>query len=167
MWLVITGSTSGCRKGALDAAVTQIGKNAIGIRGDVANLADYLNLYDKQFGQALSSPPVKKQARSILKTYLTELSPLCVVLINGIGGTEMSLFAKPAWPLRLSLALLFLASLMLFFYAQPGLGGLGPCEMLRKELASTRVRYYLGRETDSIYWSRWHWCFCVKNLRRS
>ena len=61
---------------------------------------------------------------------------------------EMSLFAKPAWPLRLSLALLFLASLMLFFYAQPGLGGLGPCEMLRKELASIRVRYYLGRETD-------------------
>jgi hypothetical protein len=60
----------------------------------------------------------------------------------------MSLFAKPAWPLRLSLALLFLASLMLFFYAQPGLGGLGPCEMLRKELASARVRYYLGRETD-------------------
>ena len=103
----------------------------------------------------------------------------------------MSLFGKPGCPLRLSLALLFLASLMLFFYAQPGLGGLGPCEMLRKELASTRVRYYLGRETDldllepvalalqpvfviiwgerriSIYWSRWHWRFCVKNLRRS
>ena len=56
----------------------------------------------------------------------------------------MSLFGKPGCPLRLSLALLFLASLMLFFYAQPGLGGLGPCEML----ASTRVRYYLGRETD-------------------
>jgi hypothetical protein len=39
---------------------------------------------------------------------------------------------------------------MLFFYAQPGLSGLGPCEMLRlrKELASTGVRYYLGRETD-------------------
>jgi hypothetical protein len=60
----------------------------------------------------------------------------------------MSLFATPAWPLRWSPGLLFLASLMLFFYAQPGLGGLGPCEMLRKELASTRVRYYLGRETD-------------------
>ena len=169
MWLVITGSTSGNglasadrlvaesayvfitgrRKGALDAAVTQIGENVIGIRGDVANLADHLNLYDKQFGQALSSLPVKKQAGPVLKTYLTELSPLCVVLINGTGGAEMSLFAKPAWPLRLGLALLFLANLTLFFYARPGLGGLGPCEMLRrKELASTRVRHYLGRETD-------------------
>jgi len=77
---VITGSTSGNglasadrlvaegayvfitgrRKSALDAAVTQIGENVIGICGDVANLADHLNLYDKQFGQALSSPPVKK-----------------------------------------------------------------------------------------------------------
>ena len=114
----------------------------IGIRGDVANLADHLNLYDKQFGHALSSLPVKKQAGPVLKTYLTELSPLCVVLINGTGGAEMSLFAKPVWLLRLGLALLFLASLMLFFYAQPGLGGLGPCEMLRrKELASTRVRH--------------------------
>ena len=60
----------------------------------------------------------------------------------------MLLFAKPAWPLRLRLALLFLASLMLFFYAHPRLGALGPCEMLRKELASTRVRYYLGSEAD-------------------
>ena len=80
MWLVIPGSTSGNglasadrlvaegasvfitgrRKAALDAAVTEIRENVIGIRGDVANLADHLNLYDKQFGQALSCPPVKK-----------------------------------------------------------------------------------------------------------
>jgi hypothetical protein len=79
----------------------------------------------------------------------------------------MSLFAKPTWPLRLSLALLFLASLMMFFYAQPGLGGVGPCEMLRKELASTVFVIIWGERRISIYWSRWHWRFCVKNLRRS
>ena len=60
----------------------------------------------------------------------------------------MTLFAKPAWPLRLSLALLFFASLILFFYAQAGLGGLDPCEMLKNEFASTRVHYYLRRKTD-------------------
>jgi NAD(P)-dependent dehydrogenase (short-subunit alcohol dehydrogenase family) len=98
---------TGRRKDALDTAVTQIGKNVIGIREDVADLADPPNRYGKQFGQALSFLPVRKQAGPVLKTYLTEFSPLCVVLINGTGGTEMSLFAKPAWPLRLSLACCF------------------------------------------------------------
>jgi hypothetical protein len=37
-----------------------------------------------------------------------------------------------------------------FFFAQPGLVAVGPCEMLRKDLASIRVRYYLGRRI-SIY----------------
>jgi NAD(P)-dependent dehydrogenase (short-subunit alcohol dehydrogenase family) len=177
MWLVITGSTSGNglasadrlvaegayvfitgrRKGALDAAVTQIGENVIGIRGDVANLADHLNLYDKQFGQALSSPPVKKQARSILKTYLTELSPLCVVLINGTGGAEMSLFAKPAWPLRLGLALLFLANLTLFFYARPDWAASAPVRCLEERSSLLPVFVIIwGERRISIYWSRWH-----------
>jgi NAD(P)-dependent dehydrogenase (short-subunit alcohol dehydrogenase family) len=46
---------TGRRKDALDAAVEQIGKNVIGVRGDVANLADLDGLYNE----------VKKQNRRI------------------------------------------------------------------------------------------------------
>src|SRR6476646_4925065 len=42
---VITGGTSGLRQPELDAAVKEIGGVAVGVRGDVANLADLDRLY--------------------------------------------------------------------------------------------------------------------------